>query len=175
MKDHRGFTEAATQGFCSLALACGLVSCCLGGVLSDWCIGWWGSKKWGRRLIGSIGLVCAGVCFLATIWVENAWLVGILFSAVFFFNDLSMGPAWAACADVGERHAGTISGAMNMTGSLFAAASMSFAGHMFDLHKDNLVFIVFACSYGVAALCWLGVNAAKPLLVSDSEVQGALN
>ena len=45
-----------------------------------------------------------------------------------FFNDAMMGPAWASCADIGERHAGTLSGAMNMTGAFLGAAGMTLAG-----------------------------------------------
>jgi len=38
-------------------------------------------------------------------------VLALAFSAWFFFNDATMGPAWAACADVGEHYAGTLSGA----------------------------------------------------------------
>ena len=74
-----------------------------------------------------------------------------------------MGPAWACCADIGERHAGALSGAMNMTGQFFAAVAMAFAGMLFQQELDDLVFITFACSYALAALCWLLIDGTKPL------------
>jgi hypothetical protein len=55
-----------------------------------------------------------------------------------------MGPAWASCADIGDRHAGALSGAMNMTGQFFAAIAMGFAGLLFQQDLDNLVFLAFA-------------------------------
>jgi sugar phosphate permease len=164
---HRHLTREATMQLSSLPLACGAVSCVLGGVLSDWLIRHGGSRKWGRRLVGLVGVACAGLTLLSTLWVEQLGLLAFLLGASFFFNDLMMGPAWAACADIGERYAGTLSGGMNMLGSLAGAAGMAFAGYHFKRGHDELVFIVFACSYGMAALCWLGVNAAKPLLAKS--------
>jgi hypothetical protein len=75
-----------------------------------------------------------------------------------------MGPSWASCADVGERYAGTLSGAMNMTGAFAGAAGMAFAGFCFHRGLDEKVFIVFACSYALASLCWLAVDVTKPLV-----------
>ncbi len=160
----RHLTREETMQLSAVPLACGAVSCVLGGILSDWCVRRWGSRKWGRRLVGMVGVACAGLTLLGTLWVEDLWLLALLLGGSFFFNDLMMGPAWAACADLGERYAGTLSGTMNMMGSLAGAAGTSFAGDQFDTGNHDLVFIVFACSYGLAALCWLGVNAAKPLL-----------
>jgi sugar phosphate permease len=161
----RHLTNEAVKGISAVPLACGAVSCVLGGALSDRCVRLWG-RKWGRRLIGLIGVSCAGLTLLCTLWVHDLWLLALLLGASFFFNDLMMGPAWAACADITERYAGTLSGGMNMLGSLFGAVGTSFAGHYFEEGSVELVFIVFACSYGVAAICWLGVNAGKPLAVT---------
>jgi nitrate/nitrite transporter NarK len=164
LKDNRKLSDETTAWLSALPLAAGMVSCVLGGVLSDWLIRRTGSRRWGRRLTGCVGFALAGVTILATIWVQEVWLLGLLFSLTFFFNDANMGPAWASCADVGERYAGTLSGAMNMTGSLFGAAAMAFAGFYFKHHWDELVFIAFACSYGLASLCWLAVDVTKPLV-----------
>ena len=67
-------------------------------------------------------------------------------------------------ADVGERYAGTLSGAMNMTGSLLGAVGMAIAGRLLHRGLDDLVFILFACSYSLAAICWLAVDVTKPLV-----------
>ena len=76
----------------------------------------------------------------------------------------TLGPAWASCADVGERYTGTLSGAMNMTGAFFGAVGMAIAGRLFHRGLDDVVFLLFACSYGLAALCWLAVDVTKPLV-----------
>jgi MFS transporter, ACS family, glucarate transporter len=163
LQDHRKLSKETTAWLTSMPLAFGIVSCLVGGVLSDWIIRHWGSRRWGRRIPGMVGLALAALTCLGSIWAQEVWLLGLLFSATFFFNDSIMGPAWASCADVGERHAGALSGAMNMTGAFFGAAGMSFAGALFEKKWYVPVFVVFACSYVLASLCWLAVDVTKPL------------
>ena len=164
LADTRELPPRWVKGLMSMPLALGIISCLLGGFLSDWIIGLWGSRKWGRRFSGIIGLTLAGLTILVVPWVHSVWLLAVVLSASFFFNDLNIGPAWAACADVGERHAGTISGAMNMIGQFGGALGMSFAGSMLEGGHSELLFIVFACSYGLAACCWLAVDVTRPLI-----------
>jgi hypothetical protein len=105
----------------------------------------------------------AGLACLLPISAQEVWLLAIAIGAWMFFNDGMLGPAWASCADVGERYAGTLSGAMNMTGAFLGAAGMALAGRFLDQHAYELMFLIFACSYGLAAICWLGIDVTKPL------------
>ena len=179
LQNHRGYTHRQTQWLTSLPLACGIVACAAGGFLSDWFIRRSGNRKWGRRLNGTVGLTLAAVAILATIWAQNIWLVGALLCITFFGNDLNMGPVWAACADIGERYAGTLGGAMNMVGNLSAAVMTSVTGILlarrevpfeigaFHILGRDLLFIIFACCFALAALCWLLVDVTKPLILHD--------
>jgi hypothetical protein len=87
-----------------------------------------------------------------------------------------MGPAWACCADIGGRYAGTLGGTMNMVGNFGAALMAVVVGYLFGqvftvrlggaayvFVGNTLVFVIFACSFWLAALCWLGVNVERPL------------
>jgi MFS family permease len=148
-----------------VGFACGIVSCVLSGVLSDWLIRRTGNRKWGRRVVGITTLALAGLaCLLAMQAEEEVWLLAVAFGAWMLFSDGTMGPGWAACADVGEKYAGTLSGAMNMIGAFIGAAGLAFAGLLLDQGNYDLMFLAFACSYGLAALCWLGVDVTKPLV-----------
>ncbi len=163
LADNRGMTAENTTLLAGLPLACGIVSCALGGLISDWVTRRWRNRKLGRRLNASIGLVLAGLTILAVPWVHSVWLLALLFSASFFFNDLNIGPAWAACADVGEQYAGTISGAMNMVGQFGGAAGMALAGFLLKQGYAESLFVIFGCSYGLAACCWWAVDVTRPL------------
>ncbi|HLN26770.1 MAG TPA: MFS transporter [Gemmataceae bacterium] len=163
LRDHRGLKGLEFAWLSALPLAAGIVSCGVGGLLSDWIIRRTGSRTWGRRFNGVVGLALAGVATLLIPQVEGVWLLGLLLSTAFFLNDLNIGPAWAACADVGERHTGTISGAMNMVGSLAGAGGAVLAGSLFKRGHDDIVFTVYAGTYCLAALCWLCVRVSKPL------------
>jgi sugar phosphate permease len=169
LRDHRHLSDETTASLTGLPLAAGIVSCLLGGVVSDWLIHRLGSRTWGRRIVGCTVLALASWLAMFTLWIQEAWLLGVVLSAWFFMNDANMGPAWASCADVGEHHAGTLSGAMNMTGSLFGAAGTAVAGYCFRRGLDPPVFIAFAVSYALAALCWLAVDVTKPVAASSVE------
>jgi sugar phosphate permease len=162
LRGSRHLSEEATAKLSSWPLAAGIFACILGGTLSDWVVRRWGAR-WGRRTVGGVGLTLAALAFLSTLWVQETWLLGLLFTVTFFCNDLSMGPAWASCADIGEKYAGTLSGAMNMIGALFGAIGAAMAGYLFRHEQANLVFVIFAAVYGLAALCWLGVDARERL------------
>jgi sugar phosphate permease len=163
LRDYRRLAELEFTLLSALPLAAGIGSCALGGLLSDFIIRRWGDRKWGRRLNGMIGLAVAALATLVIPWIGGVWPLAFLLSAAFFCNDMNMGPAWASCADIGERYTGIISGAMNMVGSLAGAAGTAFAGFFFKRGQHEVVFVVYACSYALAVLCWLGVDATRPL------------
>jgi len=177
LQNHRGLSPTQTIWLTSLPLACGIVACATGGFLSDWFIRRSGNRKWGRRINGAVGLTLAGLAFFSTIWVHNVYLLGVLLCFTFFCNDINMGPAWAACADVGERYAGTVGGAMNMIGNLAAAAMTTIAGVLLDLKQPiplgvlqvsgrDLLFAIFGLFFILAASCWLLVDVTQPLVKS---------
>jgi len=162
LKNHRHLDTDTTGWLTSLPFAFGVVACLTGGSVSDAIIRRWGTG-WGRRLVGMTGLATAGLAILAVPWVDNIVALGFLLVLAFFGNDLAMAPAWAAAADIGERHTGVLSGAMNMAASFMAAVEALWLGRL--LRADDLVlpFVILACSYALGALAWLGVDVRKTL------------
>ncbi len=162
LKNHRGLDSQTAGWLTSLPFAFGVTACFLGGWFSDAVIRRWG-KRWGRRIVGGTGLMLAGLSIAAVPWVDGVVAMGFLLILTFFGNDLAMGPAWAAAADIGERHSGVLSGAMNMMGSFMAALQSDIIGRL--LNADNLVapFLILAASYALGTLCWIGVDVRKTL------------
>jgi MFS family permease len=171
LRDHRHLDDQTTAWLSGLPLACGIASCVLSGVLSDRLIRRTGNRKWGRRAVGATTLVLAGLACLLALRAESVWLLAVAFGAWMLFSDGCMGPGWAACADVGEKYAGTLSGAMNMVGAFIGAAGLAFAGRLLDQGNYDLLFLAFAGSYLLAALCWLTVDVTRPL-VPRAEPEG---
>jgi hypothetical protein len=128
-------------------------------------------------VVGASGLAMAGALLLITPWVSDVRWLAVLYGLTFFGNDLSMGPAWAAASDIGERHAGSLAGAMNMFASLTGALAIFIAGQFFhasavaekagDLagHRFDMAlpFVFFAVSYFLGALCWLRVDVEETI------------
>jgi sugar phosphate permease len=163
---HRGLSSETTATLTSLPFAFGIAACLVGGVVSDLCIRRFG-PRWGRPLIGSIGMTLAASAFLAIPWVADVRLLGALLCLTFAGNDLAMAPAWAAAADIGERHAGALSGMMNMFSSLAAAVGAVVAGRLFGVGSLTLPFIIFSAAYLIGAVCWLGVDGSRTLSAPD--------
>jgi sugar phosphate permease len=171
LRNQRGLDGPTERLLTTLPFVCGVGACLVGGVLSDAIIGRHG-RRWGRRLVGAAGMVLAGVAILATTAVSDVVTLGVLLCLTFVGNDLAMGPAWAAAADIGERHAGTLSGAMNMIGSFTAAAMAMITGALLDAGHPVLPFVLFGVVYFAGALCWLGVDVTRPLADPDEAVAG---
>jgi MFS transporter, ACS family, glucarate transporter len=161
LQRHRHLPAGTTGWISGAPLAAGVVGCALGGLLSDALIRRTGNRKWGRRVTGMAGHTLAGACLLSTLWVEHPLLLGLLLALTMFGNDLGMGPAWAACADVGERYAGAVSGAMNGVGNLFGAVGMALAGSLLDRGEYVLLFGIFSGAYWLAALSWLLIDSTR--------------
>ena len=68
---------------------------------------------------------------------------------------------WASAADIGERYAGTLSGAMNMTGQMTGAIAAPIIGALLTRGQPRMVFVVLSCGYLVAALGWLLIDATR--------------
>ncbi len=162
LRTHRQIDPQTAGYLTSLPFACGVASCLVGGALSDVLIRIW-SPRWGRRVVGAFGLAIAAVGILAASQAESVPWLGFLLCLTFVGNDLAMGPAWAAATDIGGKHTGVLSGAMNMMASLTAACAAILTGHLFEEKSFVLPFVIFAVSYALGALCWLRVDVTEVL------------
>lgn len=152
----------------SLPFVGGALACIFGGIFSDWIIRRTGNRKWGRRLTGTIGTLIGALAWFVLAWLDGnghvkGWVMPIILILIFTCNDLSMGPAWAACADIGERHAGTLGGAMNMVGNMLGAVGAVLTGYLFKAEQSAWLFAIFGMSFLLATLCWQAVDVTKPL------------
>src|SRR5262249_19619165 len=95
----------------------GSVACLAGGLLTDAFIKRTGNRKWGRRLFGVVGHGICALCYFAAIAAPNAWVFVLFIALAAFWNDMTMGSAWASCLDIGKRYSGIVSGCMNTIGN----------------------------------------------------------
>lgn len=177
LENFRGIDKETATWLTVAPFACGVFACIAGGALSDWIMRRLDNRRLGRRIVGASGLALAGTMILVSPWVENVFWLGVIYGLTFLGNDLSMGPAWAAASDIGERYAATISGVMNMMASLMAALAAIVATQFFNAASVaaqagdtkghhfyiTLPFIIFAASYFLGALCWLRVDVTEPV------------
>lgn len=121
--------------------------------------------KWGRRLVGCCALSAAAVFLTATIFVENKVLAVALLALAYGCSDFAMPAAWAVCLDVGHRHAGVVTGAMNMAGQIGSFLTTVLFGYIvvaFDSYNAPLVPIAFMSVVG--ALAWLKIDPTRSVI-----------
>ena len=107
-------------------LLVGVLGCLLGGYLTDRHVRRTGDRKWGRRLYGVIGFTGAARLLRRRdlgAMNGNMWVFAAGVAMAGFFNDLTMGPSWAVCQDIGRRYAAIVSGFMNMIGNLLGGVT----------------------------------------------------
>ena len=150
-------------------LLAGSLACLIGGLLTDAFIRRTGDRKWGRRLFGLFGHgACAG-CYFLSLTARSPWMFVFYVALASFFNDMTMGSAWASCIDIGGKYAGIVSGCMNTVGNLGGAvagyASGKVVEHFTKTHSLEtgwtINIISFGAVYIVAVLLWLRFDATK--------------
>ncbi len=170
-----------------LPLLVGSVSCLIGGVLTDAFIKRTGDRKWGRRLFGVIGHgLCASCYFVAIFYMTSPWIFVLLIAFAAFWNDLTMGAAWASCLDIGKRYSGIVAGCMNTVGNLGGALAGILTGKILDWHTGDLArgteafdvaknqgwtvnIFLYGSFYVLAVLCWFWFDATKPVAPDEDE------
>src|SRR5262249_53252717 len=104
LKEHFRVT-ADSHGFWTVSLLTGAplllgsLACLVGGLLTDWFIRRTGNRKWGRRLFGVIGHGVCALCWFLTLAAGTPYLFVLFVALAAFWNDLTMGSAWASCLD----------------------------------------------------------------------------
>jgi ACS family glucarate transporter-like MFS transporter len=167
----------------------GALACLAGGWLSDHFIRRTNNLRWARSLFGVIGHGLCALCWFACLLPHSAFTFFLAISMAAFFNDMTMGPAWATCQDIGKKYAAIVAGAMNTIGNLGGAVAGWVTGTMLQNSLDsyaetqgvavralteaqkvegltpgyNLNFLIFGAVYVLAAILWLRIDATKPV------------
>jgi MFS family permease len=168
----------------------GAVACLAGGWMTDRFIRRTGNLKWGRRWFGVIGHSLCALCYLACLVAPSAFTFFLAISLAAFWNDMTMGSAWAVCQDIGKRYSAIVAGCMNTIGNLggtlanlvtgfilqgylngYAAEHQVAAEKLTGAEKATAMlpgyhvnFVIFGLVYVVAVLLWLRIDATKPVM-----------
>lgn len=123
-----------------LPLILGAFACILGGWLTDVYVAKTGDRIGARRNFGIGGMLLAGICYAICPFMpqHNALPFALAISFAAFFNDMTMGAAWATCQDIGRRHAAIVAGAMNMIGNLGGAVVALVTGWILKYHLTDV-------------------------------------
>jgi len=123
-----------------------------------------GFSSLSRKLPAIAGFALAATGMVMS--VDQVTAAGAVFwlTVAIFGADMTLSPSWSFCIDIGGKHAGAVSGTMNMAGNLGAAITALAFAYMPESSKGNEVFFYTAAALsGVAIVCWLIANPARKI------------
>jgi ACS family glucarate transporter-like MFS transporter len=114
--------------------------------------------------VGAASLAAAGVFMIAGTFVANAIVAALLISLAGAASNFLLGATWATCVDIGGRHSGVVSAAMNSFGQLGGILSPIVVALLVEHYGSwSAPLYITGALYLIGAACWLGVDPSRPL------------
>lgn len=162
----RGFDLKAVGWLAALPLLSIAAGVFLGGWLSDVFVRRFGLRV-GRRLTGVVGLPLAAVAVMAGMATATPMASALLLASAAGLAALGVSPAWAVCLEIGGRHSGVVTGAMNTFGNLGGALCPVVVGFCLERWGSWTVpLTTIAVLYLVAAACWMAIDPTRPIVAA---------
>jgi sugar phosphate permease len=152
--EYRHLSLKAAGMFASLPLLAGMGGDLLGGALTDTVYRKTGNLKFARRIVAAPAMLASAACLIPAATTLHAWTAILCLTGSLFFLELVVGPAWAVPMDVGGEYSGTVSGVMNMAGSLAASLSPVIFGFLVQKGFWIAPFFISAGVLLTGALVW---------------------
>jgi len=129
-------------------------------------------NRWSRKLPAIIGFALAAAGLAMSVSQESAGGATAWLSLAIFGADMTLAPSWTYCIDIGHRHAGVISGTMNMAGNLGAALVGLAFPILLEKYGPSGFFYTGAAMNCVGLVLWFLV---KPKHMKVESLNGALS
>jgi sugar phosphate permease len=152
--EYRHLSLQAVGIFASLPLLAGMVGDIAGGSLTDLLYRRTGRLKLARRAVAAPAMLASAICLIPAATTVNAGMAILCLTGSFFFLEMVIGPAWAVPMDVGGEYSGTVTGVMNMAGSLSASMSPLVFGFLAEKGSWTAPFLITAGILVTGALIW---------------------
>jgi ACS family glucarate transporter-like MFS transporter len=143
----------------------------LGGAVGNWIAGFmvdsiYKQGKWqlSRRLPAIIGFALAAIGVVGFIFMEDI-VPAILFLTIAILGaDMTLSPSWSLCVDIGKKHAGSVSGMMNMAGNIGSfVTGLAYPYLNAWTGSDSTYFYLAAVLNVLAIFAWMMIKPEKTL------------
>lgn len=144
----------------------------LAGAAGNWFSGWWidriyrrGHWELSRKLPAATGFAFAAVGLVVAVHMDTVQLATAFLAVAIFGADMTLSPSWSFCIDIGRKHAGAVSGTMNMAGNLGAfLTSLAFPYLQDYFGGSNAPFFYVGAGLNLLAIAlWTFARPSKPL------------
>ena len=165
----RGFEKSELTYAVAVPFIMSMIGNIAGGHLTDKLTKIYGVRI-GRKALGSTSLSISAVCMFLAAFIPGKMAVFVFLSLCFGIFDLMLPSAWALCIDLGKRHAGTLSGAMNTAGNIGGFCCGILFGELVQQSGNyNLPLYMIAVMLIVSAVLFVFINPEKPIVETEGE------
>jgi MFS family permease len=159
----RGFSSVELSLFAGLPLLLSVIADIGGGWTTDKLTATLGVRA-GRCVIGCAAYAAAGVAMMSGAAIEDPRMGAVLIAVASASSMFTLAPSWASCIDIGRKHSGLLSAAMNTSGQVGAILSPIILAYVVD-RFDNwaIPLYLMAGLYFMASICWIFIRPDRPV------------
>lgn len=160
----RGFDKSELTYAVAVPFVMSMIGNITGGYLTDKLTKKYGLKI-GRKALGTTSLAISAICMFLAAFIPGKMAVFIFLSLCFGIFDLMLPSAWALCIDLGKKHAGSISGAMNTFGNIGGFCCGILFGYLVQTSGNyNLPLYMISIMLIISAILFAFINPTKPII-----------
>lgn len=134
----------------------------IGGVTAGGACAYYG-VRWGYRWTPLISMPLAGLLLLVALYAGSAYLAVAALAACYLCVELTEGSYWGCAMHVGGKDTMALTGFMNTGGNLGGIIGIPIVAYLSGQHLWNWAFYIGVGFAFISAICWLGVNADRPV------------
>jgi ACS family glucarate transporter-like MFS transporter len=117
-------------------------------------------RSYSRRAPAAAGFLLATAGLTALRFTQMPQAAVACFALATFGTEMTLSPSWAYCIDLGKKHSGSVSGAMNMVGNLGGFVSASVFPLLYRLTGDARAYFLVAALLNMSgAIIWFSMKA----------------
>jgi sugar phosphate permease len=171
----RGFSADEMKIYAMLPFLAGALGNMVGGATSDMLVRRFGLRI-GRKTVGATGLAVSALCLFGTAVTSDRLVAVGLLTFGYFSMDCMLPVSWSLCLDVGRKHAGAVTGAMNMAGQFGSFMSSVAFGRLVDAFggRYDIPLMLFSVMLGVSALIYTTIDPTEQLVKEDTAAPAPL-
>lgn len=160
----RGFDKSELTYAVAVPFVMSMIGNIIGGYLTDKLTKKYGLKI-GRKALGTSSLAVSAIFMFLAAFIPGKMAVFIFLSLCFGIFDLMLPSAWALCIDLGKKHAGSISGAMNTFGNIGGFCCGILFGYLVQSSGNyNLPLYMISAMLIISAVLFTFINPTKPII-----------
>jgi MFS family permease len=140
----------------------GGLSCMAGGALSHRLVARTGRKRLFRAVFPIAGATGAAAAMICLQYARTPAAATVLLCVAAAAFDFGQAANWATIVDIGGKYSGTAAGFINMVGNMGNAFQPWIGAMIIAAFGWNVLFVVLAGAYLVAAAMWLFIDPTRP-------------